>query len=138
MEVKAYDRCANCHREFADHDYVPDSIEEYRCPVKQQDSGYGFSHGGDPRKFFPSHEECSPDEIANHRKACELWDEAEERGETPEPEKCPSGWIYNKAGERVGHILRSPYGIGCYTFEYETNWEPMDAADLGDEDDLII
>ena len=140
MESKAYDRCANCHHEFADHDYVKDSIDEYKCPVPHQETGYGFFNGGDPRKFHPDRESCSAKEIDNHRRACQLWDEAEARGETPDPEKCPSGWIYHEhTGEPIAHVLRAPYGIGCYTAEFEQFWEPMDATEtVSDDDDLII
>lgn len=93
MEVKAYDKCGNCGCEFAEHDYVKDSIDQYKCPHPHTEGGYGFFHGGDPRNFFPDGECCSPQEIENHKRACELWDEAEARGETPEPEACPAGFM---------------------------------------------
>lgn len=81
------------------------------------ETGYGFFCGGDPRNFYPDGESCSEQEIANHRAACALWDEAENRGETPEPEKCPSGWMFDKDGRPVVHVLRAPYGIGTYNYE---------------------
>lgn len=81
--------------------------------------GYGFFHGGDPRKFHPDHESCSEKEIANHKAACGLWDESEAKGETPTPEACPSGWVYDDAGKPVMHILRAPYGIGTYEYEVD-------------------
>ncbi len=93
--------------------------------------GYGFFCGGDPRKFHPDYECCSEREIENHRKACELWNEAEARGETPEPEKCPSGWIYDEQGKAVMHVLRAPYGIGSYSYDDE---EEADDYLLGDEE----
>ena len=114
-------RCANCHREFADHDYVPDSIDGYRCPVKQQESGYGYFCGGDPRNFYPD-SDCSEQEIANWKQACEF---AETKG--LDDLECPSGWIYDAAGKPVMHILRAPFGIGVYTYEYETFFEAMEA-----------
>jgi hypothetical protein len=126
MDVQATDTCANCGDEFANHNYVPDSIDQYKCPHPHVESGYGAFCGGDPRTFHPDGEMCSPDEIENHRKACELWDEAEACGETPEPEKCPSGWIYDENGKAVCHVLRTPYGIGGYTIEMEQFWEPRE------------
>ncbi len=77
--------------------------------------GYGFYCGGDPRKFFPDEESCSEKEIENHKKACQLWNEMEAKGEAPTPEKCPSGW--NE--DHTVHILRAPYGIGSYEYEVE-------------------
>lgn len=87
LDVKATDQCDNCGREFADHVYVPESLTDYRCPVPHQESGYGGFCGGDPRKFHPDGEVCTPEEIENHRKACALWDDAEDRGAQPTPEK---------------------------------------------------
>ena len=139
MEVEAYDRCTNCHREFADHDYVQDSINEYRCPVDNRELVYGYFCGGDPREFFPDRESCTSGEIANHKAACELWDDAESKGEVPKPEECPSGWIYHEqTGERIAHVLRAPYGIGCYAVEHEQFWEPAGTIDPVGDDDLII
>lgn len=79
--------------------------------------GYGFFCGGDPRKFRPDEECCSEKEISNHKAACSLWNEMELRGETPEPEKCPSGYVFDENGKCVGHVLRAPYGIGVYEYE---------------------
>jgi len=80
--------------------------------------GYGFFVGGDPRKFYPDRESCTDEEIENHKKACEVWNDAVERGETPTPESCPSGWIHDEKGNRIAHVLRAPYGIGSYEIEY--------------------
>jgi hypothetical protein len=124
--MKDTDRCCNCHREFADHDYVKDSIDQYKCPILCQETGYGGFNGGDPRNFHPDAEECRPTELEAHRKACEIWNESEAKGETPEPEKCPSGWIYNDEGEVIAHVLRMPYGIGVYTISHETLFEPIE------------
>lgn len=79
--------------------------------------GYGYFNGGDPRKFCPDGECCTEKEIENHSRACALWNEAEQRGEIPTPEKCPSEWIFNNKGEPVAHVLRAPYGIGSYTYD---------------------
>jgi hypothetical protein len=80
--------------------------------------GYGFFCGGDPRKFWPD-ESSTEKEIENHKAACKLWNEAEARGETPTPEACPSGWVYDNEGKPVMHVLRAPYGIGTYEYEVE-------------------
>jgi len=84
---------------------------------------YGFFCGGDPRKFFPDGESCSETELANHTAACKLWDEAEARGETPTPEACPSGFLYDEDGKCLGHVLRAPYGIGMYFYDDEEEME---------------
>ena len=119
-------RCRNCGAEFADHAYVPDSIDEYKCPHAVCEGHYGYFTGGDPRDFHPDYECCSPDELENHRRACELWNDAESRGETPEPEKCPSGWIYADDGTPICHVLRAPYGIGMVTVTFETTFEAVE------------
>lgn len=95
--------------------------------------GYGFFCGGDPRKFFPDGESCTKKEMENHTAACKLWDEAEARGETPTPEACPSGWVYDDAGKPVMHILRTPYGIGTYEYEVEDDEPSAAPADNADE-----
>lgn len=134
LDVEDTTRCVNCGAEFADHNYVPDSMTKYKCPRPHQECGYGFFCGGDPRDFHPDHECCDAKEIENHRHACELWDEAEERGETPEPEKCPSGWVYDAEGKPLMHVLRAPYGIGTYTMEWEQFFEAVE-HDYEDEED---
>lgn len=87
---------------------------------------YGFFHGGDPRDFWPDAECCSKDELENHRRACELWDIANADGYDPNPEACPSGWVYDEFGNRICHVLRAPYGIGSYQFS--TSYTPEDHA----------
>ena len=96
--------------------------------------GYGFFCGGDPRQFWPDGESCSETEIANHKAACALWNEAEARGETPEPEACPSGYLYDADGKCIGHVLRAPYGIGTYSYDDEDEeFEDDDEGDGYDE-----
>ena len=73
---------------------------------------YGFFTGGDPRKFSPDSESCSEEELAAHKAACALWNEAEKRGETPTPEMCPSGWLPGGI-----HVLRAPYGVGVQEYD---------------------
>lgn len=127
-------RCQHCGDEFANHSYVTDSIDQYRCPRPIVESGHGYFCGGDPRKFFPG-EGTTEKEFENHRRACELWNEAEARGETPEPEKCPSGWVYDESGKAIAHVLRAPYGIGGYTIEMESFFESVESDPVEIDDD---
>lgn len=94
--------------------------------------GYGFYIGGDPRKFHPDSEDCSAEEMANHAAACLLWNDMEANGETPTPEKCPSGFRTAKDG-MVFHVLKAPYGIG--TYEYPDKWDDADYDPNTDEDE---
>ena len=114
--------CINCYREFADHNYVPDSIDQYKCPVPVQESYYGYFSGGDPRKFHPDYEDCTPEEIANHKRACEEADAAEAGRSLPNP----SGFY------GAVHILKAPFGIGVQTVEYESFFEEMEERDEPD------
>jgi len=130
--VTAETTCGHCWAKFADHVY-DEPGKAYKCPTPRVEHGYGFYAGGDPRDFSPDWESCSPEEIANHKAACASWDQAAARGETPEPEKCPSGWVYDEAGKPIMHVLRAPYGIGCYSHEFDQFFEmPTDAAMAGE------
>lgn len=120
----AYHKCAHCYRDFADHDYVEGSIDQYRCPVPQQEQGYGYFCGGDPRLFFPDHEDSTPEEIANWKAACDKADELESARNL----ECPSGWV-RLADGIVAHVTNAPFGIGMYTVEFESFFEPIDASD---------
>ncbi len=131
MGIEASDRCKHCGEEFADHNYVPNSIDQYECPRMHEETGYGFFHGGDPRDFYPSPEDCLPEELENHRKACERFNEAEARGQTPKLEENPSGWVQDEKGV-VCHILRTPYGVGIYKMRWQTFFEPVDYDDSED------
>ena len=136
MDVTDTTRCANCGDEFANHDYVQDSITKYRCPTPRTESGYGFFSGGDPRKFSPDHESCTPQEIENHRKACELANQLDREGK-PVDWKCPSG--IEKWGDVVVHVLRTPFGVGVYVAEFEQFFEPADEwRETSDEDDEYL
>ena len=128
--TKDTDLCAECGEEFANHNYVPNTIDTYKCPHPREEMMYGCFHGGDPRDFHPDYESCTDAEIENHKAACKLWDEADARGETPEPEACPSGW--RKAGESVVHVLKAPYGIGTYRTTWETQFTPWETDDEGE------
>lgn len=123
MNVKATDRCGNCGQEFAEHNYVKDSITEYECPIPHVESGYGFFCGGDPRNFHPDHESCTPEEIERHRLACSEAERLDSARDLP----CPSGWIRTKSG--MAHVVNAPFGIGIYTIEMPQFFEAADDAE---------
>ncbi len=123
--MKADDKCNNCYRDFADHNYVAGSIDQYTCPVKQQESVYGYFCGGDPRSFYPDYESCTPEEIANHKAACETAEQLATARDLP----CPSGWERLADGTAI-HVTRSPFGIGVSTFEEEAFFEPLETSDV--------
>lgn len=139
MNVEDTTRCANCHEEFANHNYVADSITKYKCPHPHQETFYGHFCGGDPRNFHPDHESCMPHEIANHDAACELADQLEREG-NPVDWKCPSG--FERWGGHVVHVLRAPFGIGTAVmeedqfFEAADDWRESVDADPDDPTDL--
>lgn len=128
--MQLFEECGNCHRSRYDHDEIGGELV---CKEPLVHHGYGFFHGGDPRDFHPDVECCSEEEIENHRKACELWNTAESNGQTPNPEECPSGWVYDDDGNATCHVLLSPYGIGSYTIQMKSVFEPMDDVDPWDE-----
>lgn len=123
--------CVNCGHEFAEHDYVPTSIDQYRCPVPMVHHGYGFFCGGDPRKFHPDGECSSPEEIENHRKACEQAEAVESGRDLP----CPSGWEGTPDGGSV-HVTRAPFGLGMYTIEMESFFEARESDDEESDDEI--
>ena len=53
MNYSADQRCCNCGREFADHNYVANSINKYVCPIPGQDVHYGYRASDD---FMPDPE----------------------------------------------------------------------------------
>lgn len=105
-------RCKNCGEPIEGH--WKDSDPPWMCK-EQVGSVYGFFHGGDPRHFHPDSEDCSPQEIENHRKACEQADEADRLNADPGL-PCPSGWIRDENGKAIAHVLRAPFGIGVTTY----------------------
>lgn len=121
--------CANCGDEFANHDYVPESIDQYRCPHPHVEHTYGYFHGGDPRDFHPDYECCSPEEIERWQLACDEAEKLAHHRELP----CPSGWERTPYGDV--HVLRAPFGIGSYTWKMETFFEAREADAADDEDE---
>lgn len=105
--------CKHCGELLSDH--IADSDPPWMC--RQEIQGiYGFFNGGDPRNFHPDAGDCTPEELENHRKACEY---VEQCGEAL---PCPSGWVELPDGA-TAHVLRAPFGIGFTTFP-PTHYEP--------------
>ncbi len=85
---------------------------------------YGGYYGGDPRRFFPDEECCTPAELAAHKAACEAWN----RGERPDPRT-------RACSPELG--CERPYGIGVTDDgrkeeapeEIETNEVDLDELD---------
>ena len=70
---RATDQCQNCGDEFANHEYVRDSITQYKCPVPNQDSSYGYGYRNiNPNQYFPDYECCTPEEIQRWKDACTI------------------------------------------------------------------
>lgn len=112
--IQATDICEQCGSEFANHNYVPNSIDVYECPWPKMigNSIYGIGYGNDhnPHCFAPDQECCSADELDAWNKACDAWDQAKANGM---PYKRPAG----------------RWGIGIYWYEEETTfklWLPPD------------
>lgn len=97
----------------------------------EEEQGYGFFHGGDPRNFCPSGfgegEENTPEEVAAHRAACDEWDKAEAEGRVLRDE---DGCCRHIAPGIVLTVAR--FGMGVYTLRYPTPfseaWQPRDSA----------
>jgi hypothetical protein len=100
---RATEQCKNCGDEFANHEYVKDSITQYKCPHPHQEPGYGYGYRGlNPHQYHPDYECCHPDEIQRWKDACETV----ERGE-----------VY--AG---GYS----WGIGTYVIEFDQFFAPRE------------
>jgi len=87
---------------------------------------YGGYYGGDPRKFTPDEEVCTPEEIKNWQEHCKAWNE----GLRPEPDGHISK--YDAEGNLVLHIARNPFGIGTTVFE---DWDDPFMEDEPEDDD---
>ncbi len=114
----------NCGEKIDAH--IKDSDPPWMCPPECQISSmYGYFCGGDPRNFHPDGEDCSPQEIENHKKACRAADELEAQGKRAAIEN-PSKWLVGDDGKAFAHILLAPFGIGVQTFP-ETYYEKASA-----------
>jgi hypothetical protein len=78
-----------------------------------KESVYGYFPGGDPRKFEPDAEVCTPEELAAHREACAAADAA---GDVD----CPPGHgALVRDGEVIGIWHGGPFGVGSYEIEVD-------------------
>lgn len=94
-------------------------------------SSYGGFYGGDPRKFHPDEEVCTPEEIANHKEACAKWD----RGELVEVEGHVM--VRDLEGKPLLHINKNPFGLGITVFDDEPE-EDEEEPELEDMDDAEL
>lgn len=102
--------CKHCGEPFEEH--MQDGEPLYMCPPEcQMGSCYGYFTGGDPRNFFPDGEDMnSPEELANHKRACEEAQRIDKSSDLP----CPSGWV--RGPGFVAHVLVAPFGIGVQNY----------------------
>jgi hypothetical protein len=108
---EATDLCEHCHCEFADHNYVENSIDVYLCPeLATVGTGYGRFKGGDPNLFTPDPECSSPAEIQRWREACEMWP------------------LWKPPAERCG-VHNGGFGIGVYVLVEQTTFKRLDQPD---------
>jgi hypothetical protein len=77
---------------------------------RSEQMGYGYARPDDPHDFHPDVDSCTAAEIANHKAACDAWD----NGTYVAPSGSESA--YDADGKLVLHITRAPWGIGSYTF----------------------
>ena len=71
-----------------------------------QDGVYGYPCVTNPNDFTPDGECCSPEEIAAHKLACEMWGK---------PGYVPNKGCYTERsedGQFVKHVTRTSWGIG--------------------------
>lgn len=73
---------------------------------ESQQTSYGFFLGGDPRRFSPDEEMCSPEELALHKADCA-------RAERGEPLEGAAG------SDRVRGSGKPGYGMGTTACEDE-------------------
>lgn len=89
---------------------------ELEQTAKQEDCQYGFFTGGDPRMFSPDEQDCTPEEIAAHKAACDLWDKADAEGRSMNPEEPAGKWLLSDEGQKLAHILTARFGIGVQRY----------------------
>jgi hypothetical protein len=80
-----------------------------KLKIKVTEWGYGFFPGGDPRRVNPDSEGTTPEEVENHRLACDAWGRGEQHSR-PDWE---------------GYILTTcQFGLGSYSWDEEMwPWE---------------
>ena len=70
---------------------------------------YGGFPGGDPRDFEPDEDCCTNEEIENHRKACQDWDNGIQINLDPSCSTFGDGSLTQGTG----------FGIGTYYIDYD-------------------
>lgn len=93
---------------------------KFALPYAEKESvinGYGFYRPANPHNFSPDYECCSPEEIANHKAACDAYDKG-----TYVPDHS-DGWVAPNL-----HITKAPWGLGTYTDEIPELAEQCRAA----------
>jgi len=84
----------------------------------------GTFRGGDPRKFIPDTDACTPEQIENWKAFCRIWNAAESAGDTLPPEPMQDS------------PENSAFGIGYQgTIEIEARDE---ATDFQNRSDIFI
>ncbi len=74
-------------------------------------STYGYFCGGDPRDFSPDAEVCTPEEIANHKAACEAW----EKGDRTPPDAHRHDLVSTDGTTTVMVSRPGAFGMGVYS-----------------------
>lgn len=104
--IQATDICEHCGCEFADHNYVPDSIDVYECPheiITSQGYGLGYDRSR-PDHYSPDSQCCTPAELDNYRTALAEFNRCQASGI---PYTCTSG----------------NWGIGAYWYSDQTTFK---------------
>lgn len=92
------------------------AILPYLREAAQDQSVYGFFHGGDPRDFYPD-SDATEDERAAHKAACEQY----ERDAVGNPSCCE---------HRDGMtITKAPFGLGVNTYRDEEAVKALQIAE---------
>lgn len=86
----------------------------------QEDTVYGFFHGGDPRKFSPDPEASTEVEREAHKQACAAFDENK-----PLPGCCEHH--FNDKGELAMIVTKAPFGLGVSVYQDEDAVEAANA-----------
>jgi hypothetical protein len=97
-------------RQRADLRAALDAAREYVEMAAQEEEGYGFFPGGDPRAFHPDVECCKPNELAAHKADCEAWDAGNQ------VHSVRYGREVTEHEGKVASVHFSGYGLGTYTY----------------------
>jgi len=101
--------------------------------LRAEETGYGFYHPDNPHDFHPDEESCTPQEIANHKAACDAYD-AGARVDPPEVHQH----VVSDDGKVVASLLITPWGIGSYALRDEKAAEVLAALAAWDARDAEV